>query len=123
MDATRSLQLATCAAELAVGHLQVEGSEQVLEVAQKGLLQPGGNLLIKLLQVREPCMPARQAGSAHDRLCAEVHPTRVVDFILYGAARPLAAWRWLCTPLLHHAHCSLLDPAEAACCAALLWRS
>ena len=58
MDATRSLQLATCAAELAVGPLHGKGSEQqVLEVAQKGLLQPGGNLLIKLLQVREPCMP------------------------------------------------------------------
>eukprot|EP00891_Asterochloris_glomerata_P007481 jgi/Astpho2/7481/e_gw1.00114.145.1_t len=51
MDATRSLQLATCAAELAVGPLEAEGSEQqVLEVAQKGLLQPGGNMLIKLLQ-------------------------------------------------------------------------
>ena len=59
MDATRSLQLATCAAELAVGPLQAEGSEQqVVEVLQKGLLQPGGNLLIKLLQVCEPCMPA-----------------------------------------------------------------
>ena len=63
MDATRSLQLATCAAELAVGPLQAEGSEQpVLEFAQKGLLQPGGSLLIKLLQVSEPCMTARQAG-------------------------------------------------------------
>ncbi len=57
MDATRSLQLATCAAELAVGPLEAEGSEQqVLEVAQKGLLQPGGNMLIKLLQVRETCV-------------------------------------------------------------------
>ena len=64
MDATRSLQLATCAAELAVGPLQAGGSEQQLsEAVQRGLLQPGGNLLIKLLQVRKPCMLARQVGS------------------------------------------------------------